>query len=542
MSMRKRKFGIELDAGIVEGPKGLSIGTVTFKETLPNGNNVYEIFLENNLKIGEFITNKGDEGKEGKEGDTGRGILSVSKKEKIGLMTYYTILYTDNTVDEFAVEDGQNAYELWIGQGKEGDIEDFFEFYRGYSLDFTWRGTELGVKKSNEENYTFVDLRGQIGPNGRNLEFTWFGTNLGVRLEGEAEYQFVNLIGQTGKSLEFIWRGTELGVRAEGETEYKFVDLVGQGTDYILPIATKDELGGVKIGDGIDISDDGVVSFKQSLLHNPDIASFIATENSSALIKDPNFKDSVIIGHYAMSDTGLTQGSGFNTAIGRSALYSLEGDSKRNTAIGASAGQLLESITNSTCIGFTSSVTGSNQVQLGNLLTTTYCYGTVQNRSDERDKTDIKNTTLGLEFLMKLKPREYRWDYREAYIDNEALYNETKIINDNEELSNNEKKMKTKEIVKKYSIENVKKDESKKGWRFHQGFIAQEVFQTMRELGVDFGGFQDHSINGGKDVLSIGYNEFIPVLVKGIQEQQEQIEELSTQLQALKKRLEELNE
>ena len=135
MSMRKRKFGIELDAGIVEGPRGLSIGTVTFKETLPTGDNVYEIFLENNVKIGEFIANKGDEGKEGKKGEKGRGILSVSKKEKIGLMTYYTILYTDNTTDEFAVEDGQNAYELWLGTiDEEKTLGDFFEAFRGYSI------------------------------------------------------------------------------------------------------------------------------------------------------------------------------------------------------------------------------------------------------------------------------------------------------------------------------------------------------------------------------------------------------------------------
>lgn len=260
MSIRKRKFGIELDAGIVEGPRGLSIGLVKFKETLPSGNNVYEVFLENNVKIGEFISNKGDEGKEGKEGKAGRGIVSVSKKEKIGLMTYYEISYTDNTVDEFAVEDGQNAYELWIGQGKEGDIEDFFEFYRGFSLDFTWRGTELGIKKSNEENYIFVDLRGEIGPNGKNLEFTWLGTELGVRLEGEIEYQFVNLIGPKGRNLEFIWRGTELGVRIEGETEYQYVDLVGQGTEYTLPIATSEVLGGVKEGKNVKIKEDGAIS------------------------------------------------------------------------------------------------------------------------------------------------------------------------------------------------------------------------------------------------------------------------------------------
>ena len=306
-------------------------------------------------------------------------------------------------------------------------------------------------KKSNEENYIFVDLRGEVGPNGKNLEFTWLGTELGVRLEGEIEYQFVNLIGPKGRNLEFIWRGTELGVRIEGETEYQYVDLVGQGVDYTLPIATRDTLGGIKIGDGADISIDGIISFKQNLLYNPDILSFIASENSLALIDDPNFKNSTAIGHYAMSNTNLTQGSGTNTAFGRSALYGLSGNSKHNTAVGASAGQTLDNITNSTCIGFTSNVTGSNQVQLGNQLTTAYCYGSVQNRSDERDKTDIKDTSLGLEFLIRLKPREYRWDYRESYIDSEKLYNELELL-ENKDISPDEKILKQKYILEKYSI------------------------------------------------------------------------------------------
>jgi hypothetical protein len=40
----------------------------------------------------------------------------------------------------------------------------------------------------------------------------------------------------------------------------------------------------------------------------------------------------------------------------------------------------------------------------------------------------------------------------------------------------------------------------------------------MDAMGVDFGGYQDHKINGGEDVLSIGYDEMIAPLVKAIQE------------------------
>ena len=64
----------------------------------------------------------------------------------------------------------------------------------------------------------------------------------------------------------------------------------------------------------------------------------------------------------------------------------------------------------------------------------------------------------------------------------------------------------------------VVKDGSNKRERFHQGFIAQEVKQTIDSMGVDFGGYQDHSIAGGQDVKSLGYQEFIAPLVKAVQE------------------------
>src|SRR3546814_19982385 len=55
---------------------------------------------------------------------------------------------------------------------------------------------------------------------------------------------------------------------------------------------------------------------------------------------------------------------------------------------------------------------------------------------------------------------------------------------------------------------------SEKRARFHHGLIAQEVAAS----GYDFGGLQDHSIKGGDDVLSIGYDELIGPLIKAVQE------------------------
>jgi hypothetical protein len=67
-------------------------------------------------------------------------------------------------------------------------------------------------------------------------------------------------------------------------------------------------------------------------------------------------------------------------------------------------------------------------------------------------------------------------------------------------------------------VVSFEKDGSKKRARFHHGFIAQEVKAAADTLGVDFGGFQDHGVKGGEDVLSIGYDELISVLVKAVQQ------------------------
>ena len=205
---------------------------------------------------------------------------------------------------------------------------------------------------------------------------------------------------------------------------------------------------------------------------------------------------------------------------------------KQNTAIGGEI-VLPQECNNSTVIGYKAAVTGDNQVQLGNASTTVYAYGAIQNRSDERDKADIRDTTLGLDFLLKLKPREYKYDYRENYIDYELL---------NKTLDKAKKKnIDESKIFEKFNMKNVKKDGRKKGKRFHQGFIAQEIYEVMKELNVDFAGYQDHSINGGEDVKSIGYNEFIPILVKAIQEQQKQINDVSQENIKLVEKIKEIN-
>ncbi len=111
--------------------------------------------------------------------------------------------------------------------------------------------------------------------------------------------------------------------------------------------------------------------------------------------------------------------SGFqNTAVGDSALYNNTGN--YNTAIGYNAGSNVTTGANLTLIGIDanpSSPTAIDQITLGNqFVSSLRCnVQTITSLSDARDKKNITNLTLGLDFITKLKPRQFNWDRREWY-------------------------------------------------------------------------------------------------------------------------------
>lgn len=202
------------------------------------------------------------------------------------------------------------------------------------------------------------------------------------------------------------------------------------------------------------------------------------------------------IGSYALSQAiGAATN---NTAVGRDALIHLA-TGNGNTALGASALSTLRTFSNCTGIGASSAVTGDNQVQLGNSTAVPYAFAAIQTRSDGRDKADIRDTLLGLDFIRALRPVDFRWNLRQDYDD--AMPDEVR-------------------------------NQAMKRTRFHHGLIAQDIRSAIQQTGLDFGGFQDHAIKGGDDVLSLGYEELIAPLVKAIQQLSSQVDDLQRQLHA----------
>ena len=211
-----------------------------------------------------------------------------------------------------------------------------------------------------------------------------------------------------------------------------------------------------------------------------------------------------------------------NTAVGVQALSPMNGSN--NTAIGWNSGQFGTAHFDTTCLGANSNVTGSYQLQLGSSSTVPYAHAGLQVRSDERDKTDIRDTQLGLDFISSLRPVDYRWDMREDY--RPEMPEKPSIEATDEEMAQyDEAKAQWLEAMK---ITNITHDGSKKRNRYHHGLIAQEVKAVIEETGVDFGGFQDHSVNGGEDVFSIGYGELVAPLIKAVQELKARVEELES--------------
>lgn len=201
-------------------------------------------------------------------------------------------------------------------------------------------------------------------------------------------------------------------------------------------------------------------------------AGYVSTGNNNtgvgnqSMLANTDGTDNAALGILSLSAN--TSGDG-NVAVGNLALSSnTTGD--HNVAVGMSAFTSGTNYSNSSCLGYNSQVTGSNQVQLGDSATTTYAYGAVQNRSDRRDKADIRDTVLGLDFILALRPVDFRWAYRE--------------------------------------------DGGQKRTRYHHGLIAQEV----EALGAEFGGLQHHAVAGGQDVYTIGYDELTAPLIKAVQE------------------------
>ena len=191
------------------------------------------------------------------------------------------------------------------------------------------------------------------------------------------------------------------------------------------------------------------------------------------------------VGREAMFKAFGTSDNSDCTAIGSSAFRALE-TGNQNTALGAKAGNLFRTGSNSTMIGYNaqaSSTSASNEITLGdsNIATLRCAVTSITSLSDQRDKTDIKDISYGLDFIDSLQPREFVWDNRVETI--------TEVDGDGNETE-----------VEFYSANKGKKD---------FGFIAQEVQSVDDDtLRLVYG--------ENPEKLELSYGKLVPILVQAL--------------------------
>ena len=238
-----------------------------------------------------------------------------------------------------------------------------------------------------------------------------------------------------------------------------------------------------------------------SLRDNTFGSNNIAIGNYSLLQSNGSSNYNIAIGFNTLYNTLSTIG---NTSIGdESMFYNTTGES--NTVLGYRAGNSIVSGNNNIVIGnlaATSNGTVSNEIVLGNSSNNIIRsqVTSITALSDKRDKKNIQDLTIGLDFIKSIKPRVFNWDKREWYKNN---------ISDGTKMEDH----------------------------FTAGFIAQELDSAQNKFNADWLKLVYKSSNERWEAT---YGNLLPVMVKAIQEQQLIIDDQKLKLDEQKTRLESL--
>lgn len=200
---------------------------------------------------------------------------------------------------------------------------------------------------------------------------------------------------------------------------------------------------------------------------------------------------------------------GGNTGIGAYTLVT-NTTGGNNTALGANADVNSNNLSYASAIGNGAIVNSSNKVRIGS-STVTVIEGQVNwsYPSDGRFKFNISETDIkGLDFINLLRPVAYNFDTR-----------------------------KFDEFLMKNIPDSIKaqrmtgQDYNASSSIYQSGFIAQEVEEAMKKSGYNFNGL--HKPMDENDNYSLSLGQFVVPLVKAVQEQQKEIEELKKQNELL---------
>lgn len=248
-------------------------------------------------------------------------------------------------------------------------------------------------------------------------------------------------------------------------------------------------------------------------------ANFNVAVGGQALMVNSSGDQNVAVGHQSAWNNTTGRGNSafgyqalaanetgdYNVAIGSSSMaHSHTGD--KNSALGIASYWtfgLPDDFNNSTAVGYFTHITGSNMIRLGHSdITSIGGYANWTNVSDGRFKVDVKEQVPGLAFISKLRPVTY-------HLDMDAI---ASFYNDPDSLRSPE-------------------SEKLKAAELQIGFIAQEVEAAAKELNFDFHGVEVPQ--NEQSHYGLRYAEFVPSLVKAVQELEARLNEKDRQLELL---------
>lgn len=214
---------------------------------------------------------------------------------------------------------------------------------------------------------------------------------------------------------------------------------------------------------------------------------------------------------------GNNSGGIANTFLGRGA-GGINTDGAFITSVGHLATMSGNNLDHATVLG-TGAVTNADEKTVIGRNTTGVViggYANWSNLSDGRFKEAIEENVPGLPFIRRLRPVTYWVNIEKLQRHITAQMPDT--------------------IAARYLPDEATSNKAKQEIR--TGFVAQEVEAAAKRIGYEFDG-----VNAPKnptDNYSIAYGQFVPSLVKATQEQQEEIETLRKEKEALQARMDEL--
>ena len=271
-------------------------------------------------------------------------------------------------------------------------------------------------------------------------------------------------------------------------------------------------------------------------------------------IRDGN--SNVAIGYKAGSGNGGNQAYGMgnttagtansNVFVGTNSGYRVHGNARNNIFIGTASGYTSSSnsgsgtgpqdctvigdtarlgtiATNTTVIGANAYSNVSNRIQMGDSnVTSFYCYATLSQNSDERDKIEITENPFGLSFVKNISTKIFRRNPRNRYYD---TVNTETVIEDEE----NQEDDIILDSNRVYNEEEFNAASRKDELRT-LGFIAQELdtyieSQTDSDIGV--------VEKSDAEELAVREAQLIPILWKAVQELSDKNDALEARIATL---------